>query len=121
MLTTVPVCLRRKPKLLVVPEVHTAEGPAAEEVAGAVQLLPLGLSEIVVEVSVDKNKVGVVEALANVILYPLELLVFTVKTLEVETGVPGVKVLTNETLLVSMVKVRETACGVKVPMLAPAS
>jgi len=55
-------------------------------------------------------------------LYPVELSVLTVKTLEVDTGVPGVMVLTNETLLVSIVKVKEVAAaGVKVPILAPTS
>ena len=106
------------------PSVQTADGPAVVValVPGEVQLLPPGVSEtVVVALSANIKRVGVVEARFMVMLYPLELVVLTVKTLEVDTGVPGVTALTNETLSVSIVKVKETACGVKVPILAPAS
>ena len=66
---------------------------------------------MVVALSADKIKLGVVEARFILILYPVALLVLTVKTLEVETGVPGVIVLTNETALVSTVKVKVGAAA----------
>ena len=106
------------------PSVQTADGPAVvvAEAPGEVQLFPLGVSEtVVVALSANMKRVGVVEARFIVMLYPVELLVLTVKTLEVDTGVPGVTAPTNETLSVSIVKVKETPAGVKVPMLAPAS
>ena len=62
----------RKPKPTVVPVVQAAEGPVVVVAAGAVQLLPFGVSGIVLE---PTNKVAVVEALLIVLLLPVPLLV----------------------------------------------